>query len=288
MGTAYFTGLRIALRRWPVVLILLFATVATGFAFAAMTWVWLSEALDSTLATRTLLTDLDMNVFIDLFAHHAEGFRMLVTGGATLAVIFALAGIWMNATAVVAVTSDHRAAECLRRGLSLYPTYLRLWIMMVLLNVGGAGGAFFFGRALTRWTAESANEASFYWALAAGTLIATALVIFFTTAHDHARVHCALTGKGAGRALVWALRFITVQERRALPLSVLLLATGLAAWMAYQAVAMLVRTDLTTGVLLSIVWGEALIVARMLLRIWAFGAAATLQAAEPRAQPWRS
>ena len=64
MGQAYALGLRAALRRWPVVVVLFLANLAAGVGFTAATWWWLSWSLDASLATRTLLADLDLNVFV--------------------------------------------------------------------------------------------------------------------------------------------------------------------------------------------------------------------------------
>ncbi len=78
MVSAFVQGLRTAVQRWPIVLLLFLASVASALSFTAAAWSWLSLALDSSVATRTLLTDLDVNVFIDLFVQHGESLRMLV------------------------------------------------------------------------------------------------------------------------------------------------------------------------------------------------------------------
>lgn len=288
MCTAYLTGFSVAVRRWPVVLILFAATVVWALGFAAMSWNWLAAALDNSLATRTLLTDLDMNVFIDLSAYHAEGFWMLMQAGVILAVLFALIGIWLNATAVVAAAGGAPTLDCVRGGLSLFSTYLQLWIVIMLLNGGAVAGAALLGRGLSRWMTETTHDGSFYWAAGAIVVVTAFLLVFFTTLHDHARVQSALTGKGGMSALVWAFRFTTQREWRALPLSMLLLANGLIAWAVYQSLARLIAADSTTGVLLSMLWGELLLLARMLLRMWTFGAAVTLQKLEGQGQGWRS
>ena len=53
MGRAYIRGFALALRRWPMVLVLFLASLLAGLSFAAAAWSWLSLALGSSLATRT-------------------------------------------------------------------------------------------------------------------------------------------------------------------------------------------------------------------------------------------
>jgi hypothetical protein len=277
MGQAYALGLRASLRRWPVVVVLFLANLAAGTGFAAAAWSWLSLSLDASLATRTLLTDLDWNVFVDLAAHHGQSLRMLLVGGALLAVPALLAGIWFNAVAVVAVGEDGDLAVCVQRGLSLYPTFFRLSLLANGLGAASVVAGFVLGRLLMRWTAESTWELSPYLAAGAGALVGALLLLLVVTVHDHARVRSTATGAGALGAYAWALRFVTRRERRAVPLAVLLLSTGCVVWIVYQSVGMLVPTTSTPGVALSLVWGQALLLSRMLLRVWSFGAATELQ-----------
>lgn len=288
MRSAYVAGFWGALRRWPFAVLLFAATVAVGFGFAAMAWSWLSISLDSSLASRTLLTDLDPNVFIDLFAHHGESFWTLLQGGAVVALVFMLFGIWLNAGAVLAVSGSASAGEALRQGLVLYPIYLRLWVLATLLDAGAVAGAVCLGRVLHRWMAESPHEASAYWAIGAGTALALIVVPLVTTVHDHARVHCAASGKGALRGFAWAVWFTLVQERRAVPLTYLLLASGMVIWGAYQGLATFLPATSAAGVVLSIACGETLLLARMILRLWTFSAVLTLQQSHNQPTPWHA
>ena len=58
-------------------------TALFGVAFALASGAWLDDALEGSLATRTLLRSIDANVLVDLWYHHREGLRMLlVVGGA--------------------------------------------------------------------------------------------------------------------------------------------------------------------------------------------------------------
>jgi len=255
---------------------LFLANLVFGLIFAAASWLWLSMALGESLATRTLLTNLDLDVFVDLFVYHSGSLRMLLIGGVALAVVFALLGVWSSAVTVAAVAEDFTLSGSLRRGLELYPKYFGLWLLANAFNAASIAAAFFVGRALTRWTVESPVEATFYWSFAAGVLVGALLLLFFATVHDHARIHCALVGTGAARAYAWALGFVT-REWRAVPLAVLLFATGFVAWVVYQTVGMLIATDSASRVPLSLVWGETLLLCRMLIRVWSFAAGTELQ-----------
>lgn len=278
MGRAYLSGLQVALHRWPLLPILLLTAVLAGLSFSAICWQWLSLALDKSLATRTLLRDLDMNVFIDLFIHHRESLYMLLLCGVLLLVVFWFMWICLTGAVVVAVSeSDRRLGECLRRGLELYPAYVRLALLSALVTVGVVALAFFVTRGLTRWTAESPSEMTYYWMVALGVGLAGVLLLFFSTVHDHARIRSAVVGTGAAAAYLWAMRYVGGGEWRALPLAVLLLTNAFAAWVAYQTIGMLIATNSASGVVVSLLWGQLLLVVRMLLRVWAFAAQAALQ-----------
>jgi hypothetical protein len=277
MGRAFGFGFLAALRRWPVVIVLFVANLAVGLCFTTAAWSWLSAALDNSLASRTLLTDLDWNVFIDLAVHHGESLRMLLGAGVMLALPALLFGIWLNAVAVIAVGEDGTLGECMRRGLALYPRFFQLSFVSNVLCAVGVGACLLLARVLARWTAESTSELTVYLACGAAALVGALLLVFLVTVHDHARVRTTASGVGALRAYVWAVRFVGRREWRALPLALLLLTTGFVVWVVYQTVGMLVPTNSSRGVALSLVWGEWLLCTRMLLRVWCFAAVTELQ-----------
>ena len=237
----------------------------------------MNDALNSSLASRTLLTDLDWNVFVDLLVHRGLSLQMLLLGGGLLAIPALLLGIWLNAAAVVAVGEDGTLGDCLRRALTLYPTFFRLSLLSTVLSGAAVAAGFLLGRVLTRWWAESPAELTFYFASGTGALVGGLLLVFLVTVHDHARVRSTASGSGALRAYGWALRFVGRREWRALPLALVLLGTSFVVWVVYQTVGMLVTTNATHGMVLSLLWGEALLFARMLLRVWSFAAATELQ-----------
>jgi hypothetical protein len=278
MGHAYLSGLRVALRRWPLVLLLFAVSLAAGFAFSAIGWSWLALSLDNSLATRTLLRDLDMNVFVDLFIHHGESLRTLLLCGIVLAGAFWLLGIWLTACIVVEVgEADIAFGESLRRGVEWFPTYFRLSLIATALNAAAIATAFFVARSVVRWTAESSSEMTFYSAVMVGVVLGGLLLLFLSSIHDHARIRSTAVATGAVAAYSWALRYVLVREWRAAPLTLLLFINAALALLLYQVVGRLVSTDSAAGVIVSLVWGQVLLLARMLLRVWTFAAQSELE-----------
>jgi hypothetical protein len=286
MGRAYIYGFALALRRWPVVLVLFLASLLAGLSFTAAAWSWLSLGLGSSLATRSLLTDLNVQVFIDLFIYHCEGLQMLLLTGLALLVVFVLLGVWLNAAAVASAGEEISAPKCLLRGLQLYPTYLGLWVLSNGCIVVSATLVFLCGRWLMRWTAESAVEMTLYWIVAGGALVGALLWLFFATVHDHARIRSRAAEVGAVRAFGWALAYVGHRQRRALPLAALLLGTSVGLWAVYQGVSRSIAAESAFGVTLSLLLGEALLFARMFLRVWWFGAETHLQQGREGAASW--
>ena len=277
MAACYFSGLRDALRHWPLVLVLFAVHLLAGMIFTAAGWSWLSIALDRSLATRSLLTNLDTNLLVDLFVHHAGSFRMLILVGGVLAAAFLVLGVWLNASTVAVVGEDLGLGEGLHRGLSLFPCLLRLWLVATAVNLVIIIGGYVLGRALVRWTAEGASDLTWYWIVGVTTALALVLLFVSVAIHDHARIRCAAAGPAAMRAYVWAIVFVLRREGRALLLMAALCGTGVALWMAYQSLGMLIVTDSTFGVTLSLIWGETLLASRMVLRVWCFAAETALQ-----------
>ena len=146
-----------------------------------------------------------------------------------------------------------------------------------MTDVASVLGMYVLGRTLVRSVAESPTEMLPYSIVGGTTLATVALLLFFTTVHDHARIHCVATGSGATQAYGWALRYVTRRERRALPLAVLLLGAGFGVWLVYQTVGMFVHTSFSLGLAASLLWGELLLLGRMLLRVWVFAAETELQ-----------
>ena len=282
MGAAYVDGFRSALRRWPVVLLAFLASLSTGAVFMAASWSWLSLALDNSLATRTLLTDLDMNVFVDLFLHHGDSWRMLLGAGAMLAAVVAAVTVWLNAITVIACGEDASLGACVRRGVDVYAPFLRLALVALCVDLATLATVYAAAHWLVRWTAESSAEMTFYWISGGAGALGAVVLLFLTTVHDHARIRCVATGSGATRSYLWALAYVARRERRALPLALCLFTSGSAVWIVYQTVGMLMPAHSATGVVVSLLWGQAFMLWRALQRVWSFAAGTELQGLSER------
>jgi hypothetical protein len=185
--------------------------------------------------------------------------------------------VWLNAAAIVAVGDEISVPGCLLRGVQLYPTYLGLWALSNGCMTASAVALFLCGRWLTRWTAESAAEMTFYWIVAGGALVGALSWLFFATVHDHARIRSRTGEVGTLRAFGWALAYVGRRQRRALPLAALLVATSAALWAVYHGLSHSLAIKSASGVTLSLLLGEALLLARMFLRVWWFAAETYLQ-----------
>jgi hypothetical protein len=277
MLRSYLKGWSAALRQWRFVLLLFGLGLAAGGAFMACSWFWLSSALDSSLATRTLSTTLDANIFVDLAAHRADELTALAVAALLLSVGGSLLWVWVNAAVIAAVSGlhDSMVAAC-RQGAASYFQMLKLWAAALGGYTAVGVAAYVAARTLMRWTAGSPSELTPYWIVAGCALASSAAALIIATIHDHARIRCLGANETGGRAGLWACVYV-VRERGAVPLTLLLGCTLLAVCMIYQAAAAGLAADSGLGLSLSLIWAQALMAARALLRVWAFAAATELQ-----------
>lgn len=284
MGRALISGLVGAVRRWRIVLLLWGVGVLFGLAFSLAAGRWLEVALDASVASRTLLKDLNANVFVDLWMHHRESLSMLVVAALVMIVVQLAFSIWLNG-GVAGTAYDARSAVTLsefwRRGLRLYPVFARLWLLAMTVTVvvlaGVAGGMVL----LTRWLSESPSEMTYSYVLGAGGLLAALGLLLVVAVHDHARLYAARQDVGAARSYLWALWFVLRGDLRAPWLALALLTIGVVFWLVYQGMATFLPVTSGGGVVASILWGEVLLQGRALLRVVAFVAQAELQAEMP-------
>ncbi len=284
MGRALASGFAGAVRRWPIVLLLWVVGVVFGLSFSLVAGKWLALSLNSALASRTLIKNIDANVFVDLFLHHHESLSMFLLVGLVMIVVGLVFSIGLNAgVAGTALDPSSRVelTEFWRTGLRLYPVFTRLWLlaMLVLAAVLAvlAGGGFL----LARWLSESANETPYSYTFAGLGLFAAVLVMLLAAVHDHARLYAARTDRGAIRAYAWALWFVFVGDLRAPLLALVLFLIGVLFWVVYQGV--VVFLPVTTGgwVTISLLWGQVLMQGRALVRVVAFVSQADLQQEMP-------
>jgi hypothetical protein len=278
MIRSYLRGLGAATQRWPLALILWCAGMAFGAAFGWAASFWLSHALDASLATRTLVNDLDPNVFVDLYFHHWEGLRMLLPVAVVLAVVYVLLWTGLHGVVVHAVRSREAAlGDVFWRGFALGPVYVRLLVVAMLLL-----GTFSFtvgwsAYSARNWAAEGSTALLGDLAIAGGAAVWWLGYVFLTAVHDHARIRAAATGEGALAAYRWAWSFVTHGGERAFLFAFVLQAIALAAWVAFELVTSSGSVTPLLGVAWSFVWGELFLLARMWMRLWFFAAQSELQ-----------
>ncbi len=271
------SGLHELIHRWPVVLFLYAALMAPTLIFGAVAWARLQVALDRSLAGRTLLKDVDLNVFVDLFVHRKDAIV-----GIGIAAVLLIAGsmmvwIWLQASMIAALSDDESLGDAMRRGAEVFGLCFRLWLITIVVNLAIVACFYFLGRAVLWWTAESTAEMTRYWVIGGCGLAAALLLLLSMVVHDHARIRGVSTDVDALAAYRWGLRFCLHDERRTVLLAIVALGAGLVLWSLYQGAARLVSVTSAPGVVTSLLWGQVLIVARVSGRFWYFAAANELQ-----------
>jgi hypothetical protein len=275
MWALYLAGLAKAARRGALVAVLGFVNLAFALGFGSLAWFWLALALDRSLATRSLLYKLDVNVFVDLFVHHRESFLTFMFGAVLLLVVAVLIWIWLNAVVVVAVAEEGEWGRVAHRAIDVFLTFLGLWFLMAGV-LGGLLGAIGIGAwGLTRWT-ESSSEMGTSLVLGGAVGLGLLTILILATVHDHARIHSAATGARALSAYAWAAAFL-LRTRLAIPLAAVFAVTGIVLWGIYQSVAAFLVTESVPGVVLATLWGQTWLFVRVFTRVWMFAAETELQ-----------
>jgi hypothetical protein len=279
MQRAFFRGIRVALQRWPVVITLWLVSVVFGLGFAWAGGTWLHGALDRSLATRTLLDDLDPDVLIDLFMYHREGLYLLLVVAALLGAAYVLLWLWFHGVIVASVRAHAPATlgAAFRRGVDTVPVMAQLFVVAALvlaLDTALIGGTAW---ALRRWTVASPSEVLRDGIVlgALGLWLGTYVVL--VAIHDHARIRAGAAAEGALRAYGWAVRFVLRGGEPTLRLAVALNLSGVAVWVVYQTIGMNIPVSEGFGMTALVVWGELFLAARMFLRVWFFAAQSDLQ-----------
>jgi len=278
MVRAYLRGARAALQQWPLVLALWLIIGLFGLAFALAGGAWLSDALESSLATRTLFRSLDPDVWVDLWYHHREGLRGLLTVAVVLATVHSVLWWWLHGVVIAALQGT--AAELgsvWARGLRLAPTMAALFaialVVLALFTAAVASAAY----ELLRWTRTNPAPMIWYQIGAAAVAVWVLGFVFLVAVHDQARLRVGRARRGALSAYAWALVFVARGGERAFPLACALQLTGLAVWLGYQAIALTFDMTALLGLTGSFVWGEAFLLIRMWGRVWFFAAQNELQ-----------
>jgi hypothetical protein len=144
MIRAYWAGARAAAQRWPLTVILWLIAAVFGLAFALASGAWLSDALDASLATRTLFRSLDPNVLVDLWYHHREGLRVLLAMVLVLVAVHTVLWWWLHGVVIASVQLPvGERTRAWTQGLELAPEMAALFalaLVVLALFTGAVGG----------------------------------------------------------------------------------------------------------------------------------------------------
>lgn len=279
MIRAYLVGARAAAQRWPLIVALWLIAATFGAAFALASGAWLTDALDGSLATRTLFKQLDADVFVDLWYHHREGLRGLCMVAAVLAAVHTVLWWWLDAVVVCAVQEpSEEPGSPWVQGLSLAPVMAQLFLIAVAmlgLFTAAVGGPAYV---LLRWSRESPSANVWYQIAGVAAALWVMGYVFLMAVHDHARLRARHSGGGALASYGWAMRFVSGGGERAFALAGALQLSGLALWIAYQAVGWSVPMSAVLDLTGLFLWSEAYLLARLWVRVWFFAAQNELQA----------
>lgn len=279
MLTALLRGGLKAGRLWPFVTVLWLINGVFGILFSVAAGYWLSLALDHSLATRTLLHDLDPNVFVDLYHHHGESFRLLVVIAGLMAVGYLVLWFWLHGTVIFAVraSKDTVSRAAWRSGLHTTAAMAGLFALAAaaLALLSGVVGAAAWGA--WWWTIASPAPMRTYQIVGVTALIWVIGVVFLTAVHDHARIRVCATGEGVWRVYRWAWSFVLHGGDRAFLLAATLQLVALSMWVTYHSVSMAFPVGGLAGVIVSLLWGQMFLFARLWMRVWFFAAQGELQ-----------
>jgi len=272
------SGGRALASMWAVLGCAYGVSVAVAWAFGLAGWLWLAGALDGSLATRSLLTALDANVFVDLVMHHGESLRALGVTAAILLALGAMAGIWVNAALVAAAGGAEGARQAVCRGWGLFPVFLRLWLLALPVAGVGMWMVAHVVRGTIDWAAGRGLSLPPLAVVAAGMVIGAGLLLLLATVHDHARIRSAAApAAGAVRAYAWAWAFVWRHATLALPLAAVLGLVAAAVWTVGLGLREAVPTTTATGVAVALVVAQFGALARTVVRGWWFAAETALQ-----------
>jgi hypothetical protein len=278
MRSALRDGFAAAVRRAPLVIVLWQMNLLFGVILAGLSATALAVTLEGSWYTRSLLYDLDPTAFIALFTLHASTFKLLGAAAATLVVLYLAGWLLLHGAIVASVCGEEDLGirDTLRAGAGVVPVFLRIALLAVVVFavlVGGSAIVAFAGMRLSR---RAAMPFAWEMCLAGGVAVGAIAWVFCAAVHDHARLRCVAQAEGAVRSYVWAFDFV-LQGRRAFPLALVLFAASALLAVGYQLVASRIAADWTTGLVLSVLWGQAMLLTRSLFRLWAFAAEARLQ-----------
>jgi hypothetical protein len=278
MWTAFLSGGRTAARCGPLTITLWLINALYGAAFGVASGYWLAESLSGSLATRTLLKDLDANVLIDLFYHHGSSLQMLLVVAAFLATAYVV--VWIPLYGAIIATVRERGVSLRGAFRHAFEWSGRLALLFVIALASFALLTTMIGAAAwwtLRFKAASPSEMTPYIIVGAAAAMWWLGAVLLGAIHDHARIRACAVQTQPFTAYWWAVRFVLRGRKNAFLVAFLLHLVGLAIWAVYQSVAANLPVAEGLGVAGSLLWGQAYLVARMVLRVWFFASESRLQ-----------
>jgi hypothetical protein len=279
MLAALFRGSVKAVRLWPLVTVLWLINAVFGILFFVAAAYWLSLALDHSLATRTLLRDLDPNVLVDFYHHHGESFRLLVAVAALMAIGYVLLWFWLHGTVIFAVRAQRGTVSRAAWRSGLHTTAGMAWLFLIAAVALAilTGLVAVAAWAAWRWTIASPAPMLTYRIIGAAALIWVGGVVLLTAVHDHARIRVCATGEGPWAAYGWAWRFVLRGGEKAFLLAAALQLIALSLWVTHQSIGMAFPVGALVGLAGALVWSQMFLFVRMWIRVWFFAAQSELQ-----------
>ena len=237
MLSSFWTGITQATRNWPMVLVLLAASLATTIPVIVPIFLLITMTSSSTLAPFTLIAHkLDSAWLIDLINDRLAGFSIsssLLQVGVLLAVaaFFSLLQNVFFAGGIIEVLTDGYEKFSLRRfwggSGSWFPRFFRLW-MLSLIPTGAAVAVFAIATNYIRaWDEEASQEKPGAVASLAAAAILVLVIMIINMIFDYARIAAVLNhSRGMFRETLRSFRFSLGRFVGAFGLYILIAAVG--------------------------------------------------------------
>jgi hypothetical protein len=204
------------------------------FLFSAM----LSAAFGKSLLASDLLQKPNMDVLLEFLASSGTSLGILVTAGLVVAVLFFLAGIFVNGGILQSLVHrrDHDgfAQVFFAGGGKFYGRFFRLSIFSLILWIPGIILYMLINGILGIFTKDTLNEQRSFYIMLLRIAIALFLVFLIKMIMDYARIRIATQdSRSVLRSMLEAAGFVFRKLGKTLALYYLLGLTGVAAFLIY-------------------------------------------------------
>jgi hypothetical protein len=238
------------------------------FLFSAM----LKAAFGKSLLASDLLQKPNMDVLLEFLTSSGTSLGMLVTAGLVLAVLFFLAGIFVNGGILQSLVHqrDHEgfAQVFFAGGGKFYGRFFRLSIYSLILWIPGAILYLIINGLLGIFTKNPLNEQRSFYILLLRIAIVLFLVFLIKMIMDYARIRIATQdSRSVFRSLLEAAGFVFRKLVKTLALYYLLGLTGVAAFLIYWGIRSTFSAGSSATIWLGFLISQLFIASRGWLRI---------------------